>query len=364
MSDINKTSRSILGFTLAEVLITITAIGVVAAITLPVITPMIQERVDSYRHANIVHKITRATDTMKSLGMLGKFSSTDEFVDVLERYLKISKRCDSEHLIECWPTAKVTNSNGKLVDISEMKTRTDLGFKLLSNENNSNNVGIVLNDGAAIILTYSSANDGLEPTEATVAKSTTLPIGGGRKEFMEFTTNSTAGLAFLTDVNGAKGPNSETLNKRYHDIRSFNNATFGGCGGIKSDGICYAKIDSYSAIDCSRTGANPDGSGGTLNSPQNAEYCGSKSTYSDDKWAGAMKACKERGMELPNINTLKSICETKLDVLGLPKSWMWYSQTLYNAYASTHVQYVWFSDCAIGMGNNGRRIDGGVVCIN
>ena len=338
-------------FTLSEVLITITVIGVIAAITIPVITPMVQERVDSYRHSNVVHKITQATDTMKSLGMLGKFNSTDEFVDVLVKYLKISKRCDSEHLADCWPTEKVTGSDGEEYYVRDVKTRGDLGFV---NDRDNPNVGIVLTDGAAIIMTYSADNEGLDPTDATIASAKELPVGTGTKEFLEFTTNSTAGLAFVVDVNGAKRPNIETINKRMHDIRNLNGATFSGCSGIKISGICYTPIDSYSALDCSRTG----GKTGTLNSPQNEAYCGSESSFVKDTWAGAQKACKDIGAELPDLEKLHSICKSIKNNLNISSDSYWTSTIRYD----THAWSVGFSSCTKDTTNN-RRSFYKVLCI-
>ena len=300
------------GFTLAEVLITITVIGVIAAITIPVVIPFVQERVYSYRHANIVHKITKATDVMKSLGELQKFQSTDDFVDALEKHIKIIKRCDSEHLTDCWPTEEVTNSDGEKVKIQDMKTRLDLGYKLGKGETNTNNVGIILSDGAALIMTYSNSNAGLDPTDATIASSKTLPVGGNQKEFLEFTTNSTAGLGFLVDVNGSKKPNSETIGAKYHDIRNLNGATFGGCGGIKLGAQCYASVDSYNSLNCSRKNVvNGDYSTGTLNNTDNEDYCGNASSLTEDYWAGAVKACSDLGMKLPSQSQLATACSNK-----------------------------------------------------
>ena len=339
-----------LGFTLAEVLITIVVVGVIAAVTIPVVIPMIQERVDSYRHSNIVHKVTQATDVMKSLNMLGKFRNTDEFVDVLEKYLKISKRCDSEHLADCWPTEKVIGSDGKEYYVKDRKTRGQLGFK---NDRNNPNVGIVLTDGAAIIMTYSSDNEGLDPTDALEASAKTLPIGGGRKEFLEFTTNSTAGLAFLVDVNGAKKPNSETINERMHDIRNLNGATFSGiCGGTKIAGTCYTPVDSYSTVDCSITS-------GKLNKPANATYCDSESWYNSDSWAGAKKACEDIGAQLPSISELRSICQSHKNTLDILSGTFW-SSSRYSG--GTYAWQVNFSEC--NMGGTNRTDHAKVLCVS
>ncbi|MBQ3819795.1 type II secretion system protein, partial [bacterium] len=57
-------------FTLAEVLITMAVIGVVAAVTVPALVINIQERVQNEQARSAKYKLTKATDKMKSLGLL------------------------------------------------------------------------------------------------------------------------------------------------------------------------------------------------------------------------------------------------------------------------------------------------------
>jgi prepilin-type N-terminal cleavage/methylation domain-containing protein len=146
-------------FTLAETLITLAIIGVVAAITLPTLFSSITEMVNSNREANIAQKFSQAMDHMGALGLLDQgFSSTDEFVDELEKYIKVAKRCDSSHLDECWPTRYVTDSLGKTYDIKNAKTGNEL--KIFNND--TDNVGLVLTDGSSVILTYNEKYPGFD----------------------------------------------------------------------------------------------------------------------------------------------------------------------------------------------------------
>ena len=46
---------------------------------------------------------------MKSLGLLnGSYKTTDEFVDELQKHLKIVKRCSANNIADCWSTDKAT----------------------------------------------------------------------------------------------------------------------------------------------------------------------------------------------------------------------------------------------------------------
>ena len=329
-------------FTLSEVLITLTVIGVVAAITVPTLMPLIKERINSQKHANIVYKITQATNTMKSLGLLQKFNTTDDFVDELQKHLKIAKRCDSNHIAECWPTAIVTNADGVIKEVARHKTGADLGFE----NRNVNNVGLVLADGSSLILTYDPEHAGLDVGDAIYASAKELPVGYGRKEFLEFTTNTTGGLAFVADVNGEKGPNSETIGSKYNDIRNLNGASFAGCGGQRINGKCYSVVDSYSMLDCSDAGR-----------ADNMEYCTSQSAYADDYWAGANKACAKLGMKLPDNTSLQALCRSNKAETGLGSSSVWSSTT----FTARNAYYVSFSTCGTTTGSKKSSMK--VICV-
>ena len=72
-------------FTLAEVLITLGIIGVVAAVTMPIIVANIQDRVRTEQVRSAKYKLTLATDKMKSLGLLLDSYSTTEARSVCRR---------------------------------------------------------------------------------------------------------------------------------------------------------------------------------------------------------------------------------------------------------------------------------------
>ena len=86
-------------FTLAEVLITLGIIGVVAALTLPALLTNIQSKVRAERSSSVQYKFSLATEkVMARLNLIGPYDSTDAFVDELQKYLKISKRCNANKL--------------------------------------------------------------------------------------------------------------------------------------------------------------------------------------------------------------------------------------------------------------------------
>ena len=287
-------------FTLAEVLITLGVIGVVAALTMPTLLKNIAERSNSEAQANLAQKITKSMDLMRADGGLERtYNSTDEFVDEFSKYIKISTRCDAAHIADCWPTKTVTTTDGETYDVSKAKTGKNLNLK----DNKSDNVGIILADGATLILTY-NPNAGIIGDGDTVTPSfADLPIGFGRTKKFAYTTSVTDSIDFVMDVNGFKGPNSEARNGKQYDIRSFKTARFskGGCPGVQVDGIgCVYQLPSYSSIN-------------------------------DDYWEGAKKACEDTEMRLPTKETLQEIYNKSKNnsSLNLPTSGNFWSSSDY-----------------------------------
>ena len=259
------------GFTLAEVLITLGVIGVVAAVTLPTLVTNIQERVRKEQVRTVKYKLTKATDKMNSLGKIGRYNSTKDFVDELKKHLSIAKICDSDHLGECWGGESFTNANGsKTYKVAELTTGKSLEA-LQSNSGGADTVGIITGDGTPIILIYGKECQALDET-----KQYTWSTVDGKPE-----TNATAGcVSMVFDINGKKGPN-----KVGTDVRTMNSLL-----GMVDLGTSYATL---SHADCLKY----------------KDELGITNCYESDgdKWSGAVKACHDLGMHLPSSATLAQI---------------------------------------------------------
>ncbi len=299
---------------------------------MPTLLKNIAERSNSEAQANLAQKITKSMDLMRADGGLERtYNSTDEFVDEFSKYIKISTRCDADHIADCWPTKTVTTTDGETFDVSKAKTGKNLNLK----DNKSNNVGIILADGATLILTY-NPNAGIIGDGDTVTPSfADLPIGFGRTKKFAYTTSVTDPIDFVMDVNGFKGPNSEARNGKQYDIRSFKVAKFSkGCAGVEVPNIgCVYQLPSYSPI-----------KGGSDEMKKwDPKYDAASYASLDNYWAGAKKACDDIGMSLPDISKLESIYKAgkKDSSLGLPTSgWFWSSSEY-----GTNVAYLvgfWF----------------------
>ena len=316
---------------------------------MPTLLKNIAERSNSEAQANLAQKITKSMDLMRADGGLERtYNSTDEFVDEFSKYIKISTRCDADHIADCWPTKTVTTTDGETYDVSKAKTGKNLNLK----DNKSNNVGIILADGATLILTY-NPNAGIIGDGDTVTPSfADLPIGFGRTKKFAYTTSVTDPIDFVMDVNGFKGPNSEARNGKQYDIRSFKVAKFSkGCAGNDINGIgCVQQLPSYSPIKA-----------GTDDMKKWDPKYDEEGWAADNYWAGAKKACGELGMSLPDKSKLKSIYEAgkKDSSLGLPTSgWFWSS----SEYDAAIAYFVYFGD-GYTTYNGKRTSDIKVLCV-
>ncbi len=277
---------------------------------------------------------------MKANNALGKFSSTEDFVNTLKKYLSISRICDSNHIADCWPSKKIRTKDGEEYEVQECKTRQDLGFD--DEYGSVPNVGVVLTDGAALIMTYNPASGGIPFGAQSRAHVEYLPVGNGYKEFLQYTSDTTGGLAFVMDVNGGRGPNSETINGKYYDIRSLNGAQFtpNGCAGDKINGTCYTKIAAPTPFDCASNPTN------TWCSKKNSSG-NSYTSYSDDRWAGANNDCEALGGHLPTFSELQSICnDASLKAsLGISSGYFWSSEW-FTYYGYEYGRSVDFGSCS------------------
>ena len=190
-----KDSRKV-AFTLAEVLITLGIIGVVAAITMPVLLSNVQDRVKQKRVENIKQKLSKVTDKMAVQSGLIGYGDTMSFVQEMSKHMKLAKICDNNHISDCWPTEEVTlNDEGKTWEIS--KTKNAKTLKIDKDKQNSwaDTVGIVTADGVPMILSYKKDCD------------FNVDESGLKFDNGSAMSNSVGCLSGVFDWNGGKNPN-------------------------------------------------------------------------------------------------------------------------------------------------------------
>ncbi len=243
----NKASKLRVGmtcwiaFTLAEVLITLGIIGVVAAITMPGLVKDYQSKV--YSTANMVFE-NRLGEAMRQMNIaddLTGLASTEEFVEKLKKYMKIIKTCEPNDLTPCFAD-KISVQDGNSFEIKNLSSHdTFVGAKEWGTQIH----GIVLQNGHSVLIQYNPSCQ----TSGITAKAEELLSG--------------TCVAKIYDTNGKSHPN--TYNK---DI-----------AGNMVGKPFLVKLP-----------------GGLWMTAGDVSY----SPIGKDYWAGAVKACSNLGMSLPS----------------------------------------------------------------
>ena len=345
----------------------------VAVIVLPSLITNVNDRVNAEKIRSAKYKFTKATDHMKSLGLIGPYSSTDAFVDELQKYFKIAKRCDANHLRACWPYDTVKLQNDKEWDIAD--TRTGKQLKMNNDDTHdysSDNVGIITADGTPMILSYNKKCEALDPMK-TYGWSTS----NGKPE-----SNATAGcVAAVFEINGNGRPN--TFRK---DVIAFNANGLGSSCAIEIDGKCFGAAFSPTPM----TYAECAGENAT--SPRHSTVAGSYAKslginecyYPNDYWAGAVKQCggtnKMASMEdlgkiasllyegNPTIGAQQDVdnlkYNNKASQYGFPEPHFWVCSGEENGTNGYGAYSRYFDTTSTGWNSNGRGYSGNLgLCL-
>ena len=203
-----------LAFTMAEILLSLTIIGVVAAITLPSLTGNINERTWNTQRKALYARFSQAIALMPALNGYGTLkeessSGAGDAVDTaaetfitsgLAKVLKINNICDAEHLADCGIASKIISLNGSTIS-PVPKTLVALNGMFNSTYSGGGNVWTVSQidtkaaafetaNGESIIVYYRP--------NCTVSKNETA------WHLVQYKLCAN----FVYDLNGSKGPNT------------------------------------------------------------------------------------------------------------------------------------------------------------
>jgi len=293
-------------FTLAEVLITLAVIGVVAALTIPSLVENHNAKAWATAKDLWQKKLVEVTRRMNVDGVMTGYSTTEDYFDTFKKYVKVIKTCDSNDINTCYsPKVVSTGKNGEIeVETSGLKTANDLGLK----DFGTNTMSFVIADGTTVIMAYNPKCTEVDP----------------------FSQEAQAGqvgcMGMMIDVNGKKGPN-----RVGKDIQLSEGVAFSTCDNPIGDYCWSTDFAANTAIDtCTDTTYDETGSSNP--------YC------SKNYWAGAKKTCEEKGMELPTMEQLADLAST---IYGADiKRETWYSGAPKDEYknALTIGYYYWSSE--------------------
>ena len=261
------------GFTLAEVLITLAIIGIVAVLTIPTLVANYQERSWGTASSVFQRKLGEALRVMNVQGTLAGYTTTEAFVNELSKHIKITRVCENDDITTCF--ADTVTWGDEEVDMTKIKNAKNFGQE----DWDTNTVGVQFANGVNGIIAY---NPDCRQNQFS-------------NDVITFGENGigTDCLAILYDVDGFKNPNTEQ-----QDLRGLNVLSLGGsnCAIELSDGTCFTAPFTPTPVtkaECEQLV--------TDGYPINGCY------YNDDYWAGAVKMCKDMGSSLPSQEQLDQL---------------------------------------------------------
>ena len=249
-------------FTLAEVLITLAVIGIVAALTLPGLIQNHNETAWKTAKDLWEKKLTETVRRMNVDGVMTGHDSTEDFMNTFKNYMKVIKTCDKDDINKCYsPKIVTTGKDDAPLDIETETLTSASSMGLKEWQTNTNTMSFVVADGTTVIMAYQPECPYADPIEDTGSQ--------------------VSCMAYMVDVNGKKGPN-----RVGKDIQLSSGVAFSTCDNPIGDMCWSTDFAANTAINtCDDTTYDPNGSANS--------YC------ANNYWAGAIKACKDKGMELP-----------------------------------------------------------------
>ncbi len=285
-------------FTMAEILLSLTIIGVVAAITLPSLTGNINERTWNTQRKALYARMSQAISLMPALNGYGTLvegndstsaqdNATETFITAgLSKVLKINNICDNQHLDDCGIVTSFNNMVGSQTSMPTTLYELSSWFRSVAYSGSSYSTmdtkaaAFETQNGESIIAFYNQS------CRTEYLNQENLTVLGNVFGFPQ----SNMCVNFIYDLNGNKGPN--TVGKDIGIITVFN----------ATDSSVVAPL------------------------PSSSTNAGSA------EWANAAKLCTNADSEtrLPNIDELSAMLINK-DIVNLTATSGLWSSTISNS---------------------------------
>ncbi len=195
------------GFTLAEILITLAIIGIVAAITLPSLLVNVNEKAWDAQKKALHARLAQAIGQMNTLGGYGTYTEDDEgtattdtaaesfILDALSKVYKINNVCGPDKLSSCGIPSKITTLNAAS-EINFPTKMSELNSKLLNGVHYEGEDGDIVDTKAAAFETVNGESIAVFYN----------PMCSSDTTANHYVQNKMC-ANFIYDLNGEEGPN-------------------------------------------------------------------------------------------------------------------------------------------------------------
>ncbi len=195
------------GFTLAEILITLAIIGIVAAITLPSLLVNVNQKAWDAQKKALHARLAQAIGQMNTLGGYGTYTedgdgnattdtAAESFIlDALSKVYKINNVCGPDKLSSCGIPSKITTLDATS-EITFPSKMSELNEKLLNKKHYSGEDGNMADTKTAAFETVNGESIAVFYN----------PLCSSDTTANHYTQNKMC-VNFVYDLNGAEGPN-------------------------------------------------------------------------------------------------------------------------------------------------------------
>ena len=267
------------GFTLAEVLITLTIIGIVAALTIPNLVENHNKKAWETAKSVFEKRLEVATKQMNTEEKLAGYSNTLDFVNELKNYIKITRVCDNSNITKCFEKEVIWNKDSEPIDMSTITDASALG----QDDWNTDTVGVQFANGVNAIIAY-NPNASQDPFNNQFAA-------------------TSESMAIIYDVSGNRNPNTNGSDINHINVQELSGTA--GCLMPESVlGFCIVEI-----LGPQNGGYGPMSYGDCNDAVANGEIDVDACYEGDDYYAGAVNACGGKKEYLPTQEQLVKLAE-------------------------------------------------------
>ena len=263
-----------LGFTLAEVLITLAIIGVVAAMTIPTLITKMSQRAANARKETIEARLLDGINRYSALedGLSQHYETTYDFLVGLSKHYKMAQICKADEISNCIPYSTITYTSNNEDATVEVASLTSIdNFMGEGKDDYLAPASFITAQGTPVIMAFK--------------KDCAWDMGKAMRSIQD-----SGCIAYMYDESGTRNPNKLGKDIIAHGLTivppAAAPAEIATVGGVKIMEQAHFQTTGLKSAECGTEAAK--------------NYGITQCQYNGDRWAAAMQYCHDRGYRLPN----------------------------------------------------------------